>query len=353
MSSPDDRERGRSRVSTGLNWLIAILLVVLLVAGVLELIPSHYYALAPGEAQSVQPMIRVKGYPPVHTKGRLLMTDVSVAQVNHKLEELYWRIQPHVELDPAQAVAGNLSQQQYLQLNDQLMSDSIRKAEVAALSVARGYKLHFKNSGPEVIFIVPNSPAAGVLKTGDIVESIDGRRTRRADDVSPLVKRHKPGQSVSLAVLRHGRTLHLKLKTVPSTNGVPDKHGKTPLVGVYVQDQIALPLNVSILPGNIGGPSAGLMFSIGLVQRLERRDLAKGCSVAGTGTIDFNGAVGAIGGATQKVVAAENAGAKYFLVPASGGNTQDARKAGGHITIVPVRSLRQALNFLQKMPACR
>jgi PDZ domain-containing protein len=233
------------------------------------------------------------------------------------------------------------------------MSDSIRKAEVAALTVARGYRLHFKSTGPEVIFIVPGSPAANVLKTGDIIEWIDGRRTRRADQVSPLVKRHRPGEHVRLVVLRHGWTLRLSVLTVPSTNGVPDKHGKTPLIGVFVQDQIALPLKISILPGNIGGPSAGLMFSLGLVQRLERRDVAKGCVVAGTGTIDFDGAVGPIGGATQKVVAAENAGAKYFIVPASGGNTRDARKAGGHITIVSVHSLQQALSYLRRMPACR
>src|SRR5436189_6426769 len=116
------------------------------------------------------------------------MTDVSVQEINHKLEELYWRTRPNVEIDPAQAVAGNLSQQQYIQLNNQLMSDSIRKAEVAALTITRGYKLHFKKTGPEVVFTVPNSPAAQHLKVGDVIEAVDGHRTRRADQVSPLVK---------------------------------------------------------------------------------------------------------------------------------------------------------------------
>jgi PDZ domain-containing protein len=349
--SPEQPVRGRR--STLTNWLVGILLVLCIGAGALELVPSHYYALAPGDAVNVQPMIQVKGYPAPHGRGRLLMTDVSIAQVNHKLEELYWRIQPHVDLEPAQAVAGNLSNQQYLQLNDELMSDSIRRAEVAALTIARGYKLHFKSSGPAVVFIVPNSPAVSKLKTGDVIEAIDGHRTRTADSVSPLVKRHRPGQVVHMLVLRHGRRINIAVRTVGSTNGVPKKTGKVPLVGVYVQDQIALPLKMQIDPGNIGGPSAGLMFTLGLIERLEHRDLTKGCIVAGTGAIDFNGAVGPIGGATQKVVAAENAGARYFLVPQAGGNARDARRAASHITVVPVKTLRQAMDFLRRLKPCR
>lgn len=355
MSSPAEspQQTGRGRSSRLVNWLIALVLVLCIAAGALELVPAHYYALAPGEAVNVQPMIQVKGYPAPPGRGRLLMTDVSIAQVNHKLEELYWRIQPHVDLEPSQAVAGNLSNQQYLQLNDQLMSDSIRRAQVAALTVARGYKLHFKASGPEVVFIVPDSPAASKLQTGDIIESIDGHRTRRADDVSPLVKRHRPGQVVHMVVRRHGHPIHIALRTVGSTNGVPKKNGKVPLVGVYVQDQIALPLKMQIDPGNIGGPSAGLMFTLGLIERLERHGLTKGCLVAGTGTIGFDGAVGPIGGAAQKAVAAENAGARYFLAPRAGGNARDARKAASHLTVVPVKTLRQALTFLHRLKPCR
>ena len=344
---------GRSTASTLLNVLIAVVLLLFIAGGILELIPASYYALTPGQAISVDPMIRVTGFPPVHTKGKLFMTDVSVAQVDHLLEELYWRTRPNVELDPETTVRGNLSAGQYIQLNNQLMNDSIRKAEVAALTVARGYKLHFKQAGPEVVFIVPNSPAVSKLQAGDIIKSINGVRTRDAGQVSPLVKRHSPGSVLHLQILRKGRPESIAVRTVASTNGVPTKHGKTPLVGVYVEDQIALPIQIQIQPGDIGGPSAGLVFSLGLIERLQRRDITKGCRVAGTGTIDFSGAVGPIGGAQQKVVAAENAGASYFLVPASGGNARDAKKAANHIAVIPVKSLRQALNFLNLLKPCR
>src|SRR5438270_9852503 len=135
MSLPADpgKTSGRRPVSTVLNVMLAVVLLLFIVAGILELIPANYYALTPGQAVSVDPMIRIRGYPPVQGNGKLFMTDVSVAQVDHKLEELYWRTRPNVELDPAQAVRGNLSAAQYIQLNGALMTDSIRKAEVAAL----------------------------------------------------------------------------------------------------------------------------------------------------------------------------------------------------------------------------
>jgi PDZ domain-containing protein len=147
--------------------------------------------------------------------------------------------------------------------------------------------------------------------------------------------------------------MHVNLLSVGSTNGVPDKHGKTPLIGVVVQDQIDLPVNIQIRPGDIGGPSAGLMFSLGLVERLGGRDITKGCKIAGTGTIDYDGAVGAIGGATQKVIAAQNAGAEYFLVPATPDNAGPAKAAAGHITVVPVKSLQGALRYLRTIKPCR
>ena len=179
-----DENRRRSWLQPAIT---AILVVIAGTAGVLELLPANYYVLLPGQAQLVEPMISVQGHPPIHARGKLLMTDVSVEKVNHVLEELYWRVHPDAELDPAQDVAGNLSEQQYIAVNDEMMQDSIHKAEVAALEVTQGYKLHFTSSGPEILAVFSGMPASGHLKVGDIVKSVDGHRTRRADDVAPLV----------------------------------------------------------------------------------------------------------------------------------------------------------------------
>lgn len=301
----------------------------------------------------VAPRVTVKGYPPVRNADTLYMVDVSVIPVNHLLEELYWRIQPNVELDPATTVAGDLSPQQYIQVNAEMMDDSIRKAEVAALTVARGYKLQFKKGGPEVVFVDPKLPAGKFLQSGDIITAVDGRPSQSAEDVSRLIKRHRPGDRVRVTVKRKGRTRTFSIPTVPSTNGTPNSHGKTPLIGVVSQNQIALPIKVAIDPGSIGGPSAGLVFSLAIIQRLEQKQLTKGCKVAGTGAINWDGTVSAIGGARQKVVAAEEAGARYFLVPDVPENVGPARAGATSIKVVPVKSLRQALAFLKSLRPCR
>jgi PDZ domain-containing protein len=113
------------------------------------------------------------------------------------------------------------------------------------------------------------------------------------------------------------------------------------------------PVKISINAGDISGPSAGLMFSLGIVERLEQRDIAHGCKVAGTGTIDYNGAVGVIGGTKQKILAARAAGVQYFLVPNAPENRIPAMQNRGSVTVVPVKTLRQALTYLNSLKPCK
>jgi PDZ domain-containing protein len=332
--------------------ILVALLIVVIVGGVLELIPADEYMLLPGEAKAVQPMISVHGYPPPHSRGGLYMTDVNLYKVNHLLEELYGKLNPQADLEKAQDVSGGLSDAQYQKLNAQLMADSINKAEAAALSVAKGYKSHFSPNGPEVSLIVSGTPAAKVLRIGDFISYIDGRRVRLATDVPPLIRRLTPGQYVHLTVIRRGLLRRFVIKTIPSTAGRPTPNGKTPLVGIAVRDVLVFPIKISINAGDIGGPSAGLMFSLGIIERIEKRDVTHGCKVAGTGTIDYNGAVGAIGGAKQKILAARNAGIQYFLVPDVPEDRNPAQQNHGSITVVPVRTLGQALAFLNTLKPC-
>lgn len=200
---------------------------------------------------------------------------------------------------------------------------------------------------------VPHTPAASALTVGDVIEAVDGHRVHCAAAVSPLIKRLRPGQRVRMTVLHRGHVIQVRLTTIPSTNGTPDKHGKTPLIGVFVQDQFVFPVKITVNAGDIGGPSAGLMFSLGIVQRLENRDITHGCAVAGTGTISYDGQVGPIGGAKQKIIAARRAGAKYFLVPDTPDNLQPALKSRGNTTVVPIKTLRQALEYLDRLRPCK
>ncbi|MGH2442421.1 MAG: YlbL family protein [Chloroflexota bacterium] len=344
---------GHQRMRVSFNYLLVLLLLIVIAAGVLELIPANVYVLLPGQALPVSPMIAVKGHPARVKSGKLFLTDVSLYKADHLLVELWGRIQPDSEIQPAANVAGGLSAKQFNTYNLSLMDDSIHQAEAAALNTIPGDHPHYASTGPRIAFVIAGLPAHHVLRAGDVVLAVNGHRTKRSSQVAPYVKSLRPGETVHLRIIRNGKERSVSVKSVPSTNGQPAKNGKKALIGIEMQDQIVFPVKINVNPGNIGGPSGGLMFSLGIIQRLVPRDIARGCRVAGTGTIDFAGNVGVIGGAAQKVVAAENAGAQYFLVPADPTNLGPARQHAHNIKVVPVKTLAQALAFLKTIKPCR
>jgi PDZ domain-containing protein len=349
--APADDKPTRRRPSI-LSIVVGIVLVVVLIVGALEILPSDYYILLPGDALAVAPMISIAGHPIRNHAGNLYMTDVTFIKSDHLLEELYGRLNPGADLEKPQQFSGGLSQAQYLKLNAGLMDDSTHQAEAAALSTVPGYHPSFASTGPRIVFLVPKTPASRVLKEGDVIEYVNSQRVKRAAQVAPLVRKVQPGQKVQLRILRKSRLIRLVVTTVRSTNGVPTVKGKTALIGIEVQDQLTFPVKIHINAGNIVGPSAGLMFALGIVQRLSPTDITHGCKVAGTGTIDVSGDVGAIGGAKQKIIAANNAGAKYFFVPDVKENRDPAMAHRGNVTVVPVKTLHQALSLLRHLQPC-
>jgi PDZ domain-containing protein len=347
-----EEEKSTRRRPSILSIVVGIVLVLVLVAGALEILPSDYYILLPGDALAVAPMISISGHPARNHAGNLYMTDVTFIKSDHLLQELYGRLSPGADLEKPQQFSGGLSQSQYLKLNASLMDDSTHQAEAAALNTIPGYHPTYASTGPKIVFLVPKTPASHLLKLGDVVEFVNGTRVKRASQVAPLVQRVKPGDTVHLEILRRGRLIQVATSTVQSTNGIPNTTGKTALIGIEVQDQLNFPVRIHINAGNIVGPSAGLIFALGIIQRLSPTDVTHGCKVAGTGTIDFNGNVGAIGGAKQKIIAAGNAGAKYFFVPDVKENRDPAVANRGNVIVVPVKTLRQALTYLRHMQPC-
>jgi Lon-like protease len=170
---------------------------------------------------------------------------------------------------------------------------------------------------PVVAAVGDGTPADGELEVGDVILAVDGTGVMSADDVVGEVTSAEAGEPVRFTVRRDGdRT------TVPVT---PEDVDGTPQVGISVGTQAKqdLPVDVTVnIDPAIGGPSAGLMFSLGIYDTLTPGSLTDGATIAGTGTIDSAGAVGPIGGIQQKVVGARDAGAKLFLVPPD--NCEDA-----------------------------
>jgi Lon-like protease len=235
---------------------------------------------------------------------------------------------PESELFPSGQTQQEVVRQDTLQ-----MVNSQQAAQAAALCTL-GIPFHTVDT---ITQTEKGMPATGVLRKGDVITAVNGVPVSCHRDTSSLIRAHPAGTPVDLTITRNGRTQHVTVKTV-SVQG----HS---VIGVLVQERFGFPFTIKIKVGNIGGPSAGLMFALGIVDKLTPGSLTGGKFVAGTGEISANGAVSPIGGIQQKMAGARAAGATYFLTPA--GNCADARgavPAGLHLA--KVSTLRQALNDL-------
>jgi Lon-like protease len=332
-----------------LTLAIAGLATVAAIA-VAVLFPVPYVILTPGPTLNTlgkdsggQPLISVTGHPTYPTSGNLNLVTISYqggpgSDLNIFQALRAWlapseAVVPESELFPA----GQSAQQTQAQ-DTQQMASSQELATAAALT-----ELHITyQMQVEVFSTVAGYPASKTLKAGDIIEAVDGKPVTGATSLSSMITAHPVGTSVQLEVLRAGKTL-----TLPVTSKLS---GGTPVIGVKVQEQYKFPFNVRITVGDIGGPSAGMMFALGIIDKLTPLNLTGGKFIAGTGEITAAGQVQPIGGIQQKMVGARNAGATVFLAPAGNcADTAGAVPAG--LRVVKVSTLTQAVSDLEAIKA--
>jgi len=193
-----------------------------------------------------------------------------------------------------------------------------------------------------VNFVEPGMPAAGVLHKGDVIKAVDGQPVTCKTPVGTLIKARPPGSTVALTVDRNGATHTFRLKTASA--------GGDAVVGIGVFESYRFPFQVKIRVGDIGGPSAGLMFALGIIDKLTPVGLTGGRFIAGTGEIAANGAVSPIGGIQQKMAGARAAGATIFLTPA--GNCPDTAGAVPQgLRLIKVSTLAGAVHDLKALAA--
>jgi PDZ domain-containing protein len=248
-------------------------------------------------------------------------------------------------LDPSEAVvpetelypAGQSVQQTQAQ-DTQEMTGSQQLATAAALST-----LHIPyQTYVSVVSTVPGYPASKALKAGDVIEAVDGKPVSGQTSLSSMITAHPVGTVLTLTVVRAGKTLTIPVASKAS--------GGAAVVGVTVQQQYKFPFQVSISVGNIGGPSAGMMFALGIIDKITPLNLTGGKFIAGTGEITASGQVDPIGGIQQKLVGARSAGATIFLTPA--GNCSDTTGAvPAGLRLVKVSTLSQAMSDLEAIKA--
>lgn len=312
---------------------LALVLGTVFTAGYLRL---PYYALGPGPAREVDPLIEIKGRPRYPSTGKLIMTTVSFRQVTPVTAFFAW-------LDPARSLVRQdvlypanepVEVEHQRSLSD--MDQSKIDAAYVALSKLEDYPAqHGKGALIETTY--QGCPSDGKLHAGDVIVSIDHHRVATKEDASKLMAAAKVGDPLDFQVRAAGETSDIDVAkgTCPGT----DK----PLFGVSIVD--AFPFSVNISSGDIGGPSAGLTFALGLYDALTPGDLTQSRIIAGTGTIGLDGKVGPIGGITDKVVAAERVGATVFLVPKANMAELKGVDTGG-MKLIPVGTFQEAVDAL-------
>jgi PDZ domain-containing protein len=252
------------------------------------------------------------------------------------LRESPAEIVPAVDIRPP-----GTTQQQVNETNKRLIDESKPVAAVVGLRAA-GYDVAITGQGAEVQSLLDGMPAQSVLRVGDIIVAVDGQPTPTTSDLQDAVRRHAVGQDVRLTIRRDGQDQEV----VVGTRESPTEPGR-PLIGVSISTylfDVRLPFPVDVESDNVGGPSAGFMFALGILDAVTEGDLTRGNYVAGTGTISQDGSVGPVGGAAEKAVAAEEDGAQIFLVPRA--NLDEARRWVHSLQVVPVDRLDDAVRFL-------
>jgi PDZ domain-containing protein len=235
----------------------------------------------------------------------------------------------------------NESVQQVQHHTIQEMLDSQQTAIVAGLAELGINALHVKVSR-----VVAGSPAAGVLQHGDVIMAIDGKPVKTRDDVVAAITDLAPGTPVRVTFQRAGATRTVTIRTEANPTGQSRSR-----IGIELDpNEFDPPFNVTINLGQtIGGPSAGLVFSLAIYDLLTPGALTGGRDIAGTGTIDINGNVGEIGGIQQKIAGAYDDGARIFLVPAANCAEAAGSSLADNVELIKVATLDQAVASLKAL----
>ncbi|WP_199588986.1 PDZ domain-containing protein [Blastococcus sp. TF02A-26] len=296
--------------------------VLLLVLGVLgAAIPVPYVAQVPGPTLNTlgevdgEPVIAIEGRERNDVSGNLNLTTVGVSRPGLSLVEAVqgW-FDDEVSVVPQEVVypAGR-SREETQRANREAFLSSEERAEAAALS-RLGFPVKVVVRG----LSGDDSPSEGLLEENDAIESVDGRPTPDRAALDEALSAVEPGSTVTVAYTRLGEP-----GTARITTGTTEDGGA--LLGVLVGDRPSAPFDIDIQVADVGGPSAGLMLTLGILDLVGDTDLTEGAVIAGTGTITAEGEVGPIGGIQLKMVKAHEIGAEMFLVPAE--NCEEALEA--------------------------
>jgi Lon-like protease len=340
LASPMEATQPQERSASWPLYLIGALLFVGFMTVIAWNVELPYLAYSPGPVSDAADTVVVEEvafYPP---EGELLMLTIVGQDVN-VFEALIAGFDPTIDLVRREAVRREgETDQEYRNRVLQQMDDSNFRAITVALE-----HLGYEMQPSEVVIneIVDGVPAASVLELGDTVVSVEGTGIDSLDDFGPVLEGAEPGDVIGMTLARNGESVEVEVELAER-----EEEPGTPMIGIVLGQLTEAPFPISLEAGDVGGPSAGMMHAIAIIDALTEGELTKGRAIAGTGTIQLDGSVGSIGGIRQKVVGAEAAGAEYILVPE--GNYESALTAErDDIEIVSVSTLDEAIAFLDTL----
>ncbi len=342
-----DRESTKPGGLTRRGWTIVLSFAIAAVLGLLGgLVKVPYVSIGPGPTYDTlgsvddQVVVQVEGEKTYKTTGQLRMTTVSISDDVSLFGALGLWVSGRNALMPREEYFGPGQTEDDLQReNKKMFQDSQSDAEVAAL---RYLDYPVKVVTQE---ITRGAPADQVLEPGDRLFEVNGREIKVQEDVREALKGTKPGQRIEITFQHGDEPKATKSVTLGKASDYGSDDRKEGFLGLLPIDRADVDFQTTIHLEDVGGPSAGLIFALAIVDKLTPGELEDGKTVAGTGEIDVKGNIGLIGGISFKLVAAKDAGATTFLVPA--GNCEEAKAhAPDGLRLVKVDTLTSAVDAL-------
>jgi PDZ domain-containing protein len=326
---------------------VAAVLLVSTIVGA-AVLPVPYVALRPGSARPVTEQVLVEDVPSYPPKESIAYTTVNVGRTT-LLEALQGWLDDDVDVLPERAVLGDRSAAENRRYNAQLMDTSKMFAITVALEHL-GYDVPIHTTGTVVREIAAGSPAEAVLQVDDVIVAVDGQPLDQPGEISSLLQPGGPGASHTLTLERPAGSA-TTIDVVATTMAAPDDPQRA-ILGIRApEDRITafdFPIHVTIDSGKVGGPSAGLAFTLAVLDVLTPGELTGGHRVAVTGTMSLDGTVGPVGGAAQKAITVRDAGYEVFLVPSD--ELEEVRATvGDDLQVIAVDTLAEALDALDSL----
>ncbi|OGD31235.1 hypothetical protein A2V94_01490 [Candidatus Atribacteria bacterium RBG_16_35_8] len=322
------------------------LIIIITVLFLLNLMPTPYFLIIPGQAINLSKNITVENGEK-DAKGQFLLTSTAIIKANLLLY-IYGFFDPNIDLkNKDDEILSNMKQKDYIDIMEKLMQESQMISQVVAIRKA-GYSTEISGRGILINGILDNSPAKNKLLPGDVIIKIDEQPVYILEEFSEIIRSYNLSQIVKITFLRDNSTYStlIPLIELPGTDDETEGIG----IGIYADTkdlQCRFPLKIEIDLEKIKGPSAGLMIALEMLNQLTENDLSSGLLIAGTGNLSMDGRITEVDGIKQKIISAKKHKADVFLVPQK--NYPEALKFSHGIRIIPVDDFDDAIMKLIKL----